>query len=282
MDDDICSNFVVLRNYLLDNLGEAPKFFNDFNNANKYCPNKYCNTDLDKITAGFLWLFEQYFTKYPNNDNNVNVIKPFFLYIISWLSYKLNQKSEYNFTTINDFYTKHVNDNQKYTSLITNDNTCTKLKEIIDKRKDFLEINIEDMAKFYDAFKFLCSMYDNVERNEYDKIVDNAIHFVNKYTDINDYYNVEGTTHSQILFTLLTDYNNFKAQHSSKINNSKELPNLPTGRATKSFLRNSSIKISLIPMTFIFFALLVYLGIVYKNQKNKEENKSLIDSKISD
>ncbi|EAA17874.1 putative yir2 protein [Plasmodium yoelii yoelii] len=321
MNDELCSKFVLLRNYLPDNLRETPSgFFNDSTSLKNYCDNGECNTEFDKIKAGFLWLLAQNCSISQKENYNENNFNSFFLHIISWLSYKLNQKSEYYFTTINDFYTKHINDNEKYTSLIKNGNNYTKFKEIIDKRKNFLEINIYDMAKFYDAFKFLCSMYDNAETHAYEKMVDNAVHFVNKYTDLNDYYNVEGTTHSQILSTLSTNYNNFKAQYSSKITSSKQFPNLPTGRATKSFLRNSSIKISVIPMVFIFFGLLIYLGIVYKvnnnpnkniifkiyiittkltfifyyfyisasktqfkNQKNKEENKSLIcGSKSSD
>ncbi|CDU16023.1 PIR protein [Plasmodium yoelii] len=266
MDDDICPKFVVLRTYLPDNSGESSSgFFEDSNSLNKYCPNKNCNTDLDKITAGFLWLLEQYCSisqKENYDESNINL---FFLYIISWLSYKLNQNSKHNFTTINDFYTKHVNDNHKYNNFINDASKFKNLKETIDKKKDFLDINIYDMAKFYDSFKFLCSMHGNVAMGNYDeKLSNNAIHFFNKYTDINDYYNVEGTPHSQILSALLTDYNKLKTNCASKITNPKKFPSLPTGRATKSFLRNSSIQISVIPMTFIFCALLIYLGIVYK------------------
>ncbi|ETB63230.1 hypothetical protein YYC_00069 [Plasmodium yoelii 17X] len=291
MDDDICGKFDLLRKYFSDNLEDpSPAFFNDFNSLNKYCPNNYCNTDLDKTIAGFLWLLEQNCSISNKKTSDNDCINAFFLYIISWLSYKLNQIPGHHFTTINDFYTKHVNNNQNYTSLINDTSKCTKLKEIIDNRKDLLNINIEDMSIFYDGFKLLCNMHGNLAMGNCDeKLSNNAIHFFNKYTDINDYYNVEGTTHSQILSTLATDYNKLKTKC---INDSIKFPSLPTERATKSFLRNSSIKISVIPMVFIFFGLLIYLGIVYKendsktqfkNQKNKEENKSLTcDSKSSD
>ncbi|CDU16372.1 PIR protein [Plasmodium yoelii] len=291
MDDDLYENFELLRMYLPDNLGETPsKFFNDFNSANNYCPNKYCGTNLNKITAVFLWLFEKNCSKFQNTNSDENNTNAIFLYIISWLSYKLNQITDHSFTKVNDFYTEYVN-NQEYDKIIQDANKCTNIKEIINKNSDLLNINIQEMSKFYEPFKLLCSMYDNATRNVYDNTLsDNAIHFLNKYTDLNDYYNIEDTIYSKILYALLTDYNKLKTKCAKRTTDPIQLPTLPTGRATKKFLRHSSIKISVIPMTFIFFGLLIYLGIVYKasktqfkNQKNKEENISLIyDLKSSD
>ncbi|ETB57996.1 hypothetical protein YYC_04772 [Plasmodium yoelii 17X] len=263
MDDDIYENFDLLRIYLPDNLKEkSAAFSNDFDSLNIYCPNNYCNTDLDKTMAGFLWLFEKNCSKFKNKSSDENNTNPIYMYIISWLSYKLNQIRNHSFTKVSDFYTEYVNNNQEYGKIIQNSNKCANLKEIINTKSDLLNVDIQDLSKFYEAFKLLCNMHDNVVRNSYDKTLsDNVIHFFNKYTDLNDYYNVEDTPHSKILSALLTDYNNLKAK---RINYSIEFPSLPTGRATKSFLRSSSIKISVIPMTFIFFGLLIYLGIVYK------------------
>ncbi|ETB56678.1 hypothetical protein YYC_05497 [Plasmodium yoelii 17X] len=311
MEDDICSNFVVLRTYLPDELGEkAILEFKKSSSFKNYCPNGNCDTNLDKIKAGFLWLFEKICSTYEitdedaqggtqgdtqgdtqentcYNEENINAI---FLYIISWLSYKLNQSSEHNFTKIKDFYNAYVDNNEKYTNIITNAKKCTNLKEIIDKKSDFLDINIKDMSYFYDAFKLLCNMYNSVATSKHDTLLDNAIHFSNEYTNLNDYYNIENSPYSQILSFLSSDYNIFKTKHASKIQDSKKFPILPTEKATKSLIRHSSIQISVIPMTFIFCALLIYLGIVYKasknqvkNQKNKKENKSLtFNSKSSD
>ncbi|EAA18776.1 putative yir1 protein [Plasmodium yoelii yoelii] len=289
--------------YLPDKLGESAKIdFKKSSSLKKYCPNGNCDTNLDKIKAGFLWLFEKNCSKYEitdedgqggthentcYNEKNINAI---FLYIISWLSYKLNQSSEHNFTKIKDFYNAYVNDNTEYNDLITNAQKCTNLKEIIDQKSDLLDINIKDMSDFYDAFKSLCNMYNSVATSKHDTLLDNAINFFNEYTEINDYYNIENSPYSQILSFLSTDYNTFTTKNASKIDNSKKFPILPTEKATKSLIRHSSIQISVIPMTFIFVALLIYLGIMYKasktqfkNQKNKKENNSLIyDSKSSD
>ncbi|ETB57020.1 hypothetical protein YYC_04872 [Plasmodium yoelii 17X] len=300
MDSNICENFDLLRKHLPDNLKEKPSaFFEDLQSLNNYCPNKNCNTDLDKIKAGFLWLFDKNCSKSENTYSDEKNINAIFLYIISWLSYKLNQNSDHYFTKIKDFYNAYVNDNEQYNTIIQNANKCPNLKGIIDKKSDFLNINIEYMSNFYDAFKLLCSMHnDKVMNKQGDAVLNNAIMFFNEYTEINDYYNIENTPYSQILSILSTDYNILKSELASRIDSSKQFPILPTGKATKSFLRNSSIKISLIPMVFIFFALLIYLGILYKvnnksnenasktqfkNQKNKKENKSLMyDSKSND
>ncbi|ETB56675.1 hypothetical protein YYC_05494 [Plasmodium yoelii 17X] len=276
--------------YLPDKLGESAKIdFKNSSNLKNYCPNGNCSTNLDKIKAGFLWLFEQNCStseKTYSDEKNINAI---FLYIISWLSYKLNQSSEHYFTKIQDFFTEYANDNEKYTNLITNAPKCTNLKEIINKKIDLLDINIKDMSYFYEAFKLLCNMHTSVARTKYDTLLGDAIIFLNEYTNLNDYYNIENTPYSKILSFLSTDYNMFKTKHADKINDSK-FPILPTEKATKSLIRHSSIQISVIPMTFIFVALLIYLGIMYKasktqfkNQKNKKENNSLIyDSKSSD
>ncbi|CDU16036.1 PIR protein [Plasmodium yoelii] len=271
MDDDLCGHFVILRNYFPDELGKTPGHeFHQNKNINKYCPigvsgNNECNTDLDKIKAVLLWLFERNCSKFKKAYSDENQINPIFLYIVLWLSYKLNQNSDHYFTKINDFYIEYVNGDQQYNSLINDANKCTNLKEIIDKTNYLLNINIEDMSNFYDAFKLLCNVHDKVSTNAYDNtLLNNAIHFFNKYAEINDYYNIENTPYSKILSTLSTDYNKLKNKCASIDNNPIQFPSLPTGRATKSFLRNSSIKISLIPMTFIFFALIIYLGILYK------------------
>ncbi|CDU15991.1 PIR protein [Plasmodium yoelii] len=269
MDDDICGNFDFLRMYLHDDLEKSTLDFHKNDNIKKYCSNdgsgeKKCNTDLDKIKAGFLWLLEKNcsISKKTYSDESINAI---FLYIISWLSYKLNQNSEHYFTKINDFFTEYVNNNQEYDKIIQNSQGCKNLKEIINKKSDLLNIDIQDMSNFYDVFKSLCNIYGDVAKNTNNtNLSASATIFVNKYTNLNDYYNIENTSYSKILSNILTYYNKLKNKCAERITDPVQLPSLPTGRATKKFLRNSSIQISLIPMTFIFFALLIYLGIVYK------------------
>ncbi|SBW38313.1 BIR protein [Plasmodium berghei] len=278
MDDTLCSNFDVLRMHLPAELGGTSNFeFKKITNFDNYCPSENCNTDLEKITIGFLWLLEQYFTKYPNKGHNVNDIKPFFLYIILWLSHKLNKITDQNFTKINDFYTKHVKNSGKYSNFISDSGRYTNFNEFIEKQKDLLNINIEDLSKFYDASKLICSMYGNVAQNQTDdKLSNNATSFVNKYTELNNIYNNEGAPHSQILSALSTDYNNLKKERDNipslpekkttqdHVQSSKDNSEQISGQFSEDTSSSSSIGNKLFTVLSIFGAIAFLLGISYK------------------
>ncbi|ETB63192.1 hypothetical protein YYC_00265 [Plasmodium yoelii 17X] len=269
MDDDLCSSFFILRNHFPDDLGKTPTLDFDKNtNFMKYCSNKdsgenKCNTDLDKITVGFLWLLEKYYSMSQNKDYNENITNTFFLYMISWFSYKLKENSKHNFTKINDLYNEHVNGSNIYSSFINDANRFTNLKDVLNKKSDFLNINIEDMSNFYDAFKLICSMHDNFKTRKYDTLSNNAISFVNKYAELKDGSNIEGTLHNQILSALSTNYDNLK----KKCKNVQPLPEITasisaqTSRITSS---SSSIGNKLFTVLSIFGVIAFFLGISYK------------------
>ncbi|CXI84731.1 BIR protein [Plasmodium berghei] len=238
MNDDLCQNFDLLRMHLPDELTEKAKLnFNDDSDFKNYCPNGSCNTDLEKITAGFLWLLGQYFTKYSKKGHIVNDIKPFFLYIILWLSYKLNQNSEHKTNQINDFYTNHVINSGKYNSFTSAAYKFTDLKEFIDGQKDLFNINIKDLSKFYDASKLICSMYGKVAQNKTSDTLSNAASFVNKYTTLNNDCNIKGTVRSKIFSTLSTDYDNIKNE--CKDAQCSNFPILPAIKATQNATKGS-------------------------------------------
>ncbi|CDU20328.1 uncharacterized protein PY17X_1371900 [Plasmodium yoelii] len=269
MDDFLCRKFALLRTYLPDELNtNVTSDFEENPNFKKYCYNQgsgvnECNTDLDKITVGFLWLLEQYFTISKDISYNENNTNAFFLYVISWFSYKLKQNSEHNTTKINDFYTEYVNNSNKYGSFKSHAYRYTDLKEFIAEQKDLLNINIEDLSKFYDAFKLICSMYGNFETNKHEQLPDNATSFVNKYTELKDDSNIKGTLHSQLLSALLTDYNNLK----EKCKDIQPLPEITSNiYALSSGYTSSSSSIGkkLFTVLSIFGAIAFLLGISYK------------------
>ncbi|CXI28619.1 BIR protein [Plasmodium berghei] len=237
MNDDLCQKFDLLRMHLPDELTENAKLnFNDDLDFKKYCPENSsgkneCNNNFDKIKAGFLWLLGICYSTLKNKNYKENNTNAFFLHMISWFSYKLNQITGHDSTTINDFYTKHVINSGKYKKFISDSSKFTELKEFIDKRNDFMNINIEYMSKFYDAFKLLCNMYGNVATNTNGATLsNNATNFVNTYTELNN-YNGEGTAYRQILSSLSTDYDNIK----KKCSNIPSLPDIKTTQnATKS------------------------------------------------
>ncbi|ETB59950.1 hypothetical protein YYC_03300 [Plasmodium yoelii 17X] len=310
MNDELCGKFGSLSEYLPDDLSKTSSLdFYDNNNFKNYCPDKNCNNEIDKITIGFLWLLEQYVAKYSNQGIIEKNTKPFFLYIISWLSYKLKRNSEHNINKINDFYTEYIKNSGKYNEFISDSGKYTNLNEFIDEQNDLFNINIEDLSKFYDAFKLICSMYSNVETNNHDKLPNNANDFIDKYKELNNNYNVKGTGRSKIFSALSTNYNNFKNYCTSKGIKYKDFPLIPDTEAeiyaltSEDTSSSSSIGNKLFTVNNkelkIFFHYIyaninikIILFVIWisetssktifkrKNKKYKEENKSLIyDSK---
>ncbi|ETB59350.1 hypothetical protein YYC_02868 [Plasmodium yoelii 17X] len=269
MDDDLCGKFGSLRQYLPDDLDQKSSLdFHDNSKFVKYCPDKNCNTDLEQIGIGFLWLLEEYFTKYLDKGSIEKNAKPFFLYIISWLSYKLNKKSKGKFTTINDFYTNHVNRSDKYKKFRDDSSKFTSFNEFIDEQKYLFDINIEDLSKFYDAFKLICDMYGNVETNKHENLPNNANDFINKYTELNNNCNIKGAARSKIFSALSTNYDNFKNYCTSKGIECKDFSSLPEitefSALTSGYTSSSSIGNKLFTVLSIFGAIAFFLGISYK------------------
>ncbi|VTZ78742.1 uncharacterized protein PY17X_1000500 [Plasmodium yoelii] len=270
MNDDLCGKIDFLRKYLPDDLDKITALdFYGYENFGNYCPHKNCNTDLEKITIGFLWLLEQYVAKYSNQGNIEKSTKPFFLYIISWLSYKLKRNSEHNINKINDFYTEYIKNSGKYNEFISDSGKYTNLNEFIDEQNDLFNINIEDLSKFYDAFKLICSMYSNVETNNHDKLPNNANDFIDKYKELNNNYNIKGTGRSKIFSALSTNYNNLKNYCTSKGIKYKDFPLIPDTEAeiyalTSEDTSSSSIGNKLFTVLSIFGAIAFFLGISYK------------------
>ncbi|VTZ79793.1 PIR protein [Plasmodium yoelii] len=286
MDYDLCEQFDTLRNYIPDESNTS--ISNDIHNLENikyYCSNKEseeteCETDLDKIKAGCLWLFEQLFLENKKNTNTVP-------YIIIWLSYKLNQKTYEEITDLNDFYKKCIENNTHYTDCKQGGQDCSgslnsntgynNYKEIINVRKGLLSTNIEKMSKFYDAFKLLCNVYTEFnEKNTISKeSLENAKKFVEKYNELSKYSdNTEDDSYYQVLSTLSNDYINLKQYCDSNSIDCNNIPPLtPTETAengmqsyekicddTPSF----SIVKKLILALLIFSAITIFLGIFFK------------------
>ncbi|CDU16391.1 PIR protein [Plasmodium yoelii] len=291
MDNTMCRRFDTLRNYLPDELDKTALELESLSSLNNYCSNgeseeTKCKTDLDKINAGFLWLFDQLFVK--NKKDDINIAE----YIIIWLSYMLNLKKESKITKLNDFYSNYIEINTHYTNCNNDSRDPSKslkgitgynnYKEIIDKKKELFNINSEYMSKFYDAFKTLCNMYTELDANKPNNknYLDCAKKFVEKYKKFNGDSRIIGdNSYKQILSTLSNDYNNFKNFCSSSSIDCSDVPSLPDINTIQnpalssepspelSFevtSSSSSIASKLIPVLSIFGAIAIFLGISYK------------------
>ncbi|EAA17750.1 putative yir4 protein, partial [Plasmodium yoelii yoelii] len=198
----------------------------------------------------------------------------FFYILFHGLSYKLKRNSEHNINKINDFYTEYIKNSGKYNEFISDSGKYTNLNEFIDEQNDLFNINIEDLSKFYDAFKLICSMYSNVETNNHDKLPNNANDFIDKYKELNNNYNIKGTGRSKIFSALSTNYNNLKNYCTSKGIKYKDFPLIPDTEAeiyalTSEDTSSSSIGNKLFTVLSIFGAIAFFLGISYK-VNNKE------------
>ncbi|ETB56475.1 hypothetical protein YYC_05548 [Plasmodium yoelii 17X] len=277
MYHSLCGIFNILINYLADELGKSTKYEFDKNeDLKKYCPNgdseNKCETDLDKIKAGFLFLFEQIIV---NNIDNLSKeeAKVFIIYIMIWFNYMLNLKNVNNIN-INDFYTKYTEENTNYIKCKSDDIDCNNIlkdqlgynnfTEIINERKDLLNIKFEDPSKVYDSFKLLCNMYYEVNGGDSnpENQLKTANQFFEKYKELNGYSDItEDSPYYQVLSTLSNDYNNIKNECSDC--QSSNFPTIPT------YSRRSVIKNTLISIAFIVASVSIFLGIAYK-VNNKE------------
>ncbi|SCL85686.1 Plasmodium variant antigen protein Cir/Yir/Bir, putative [Plasmodium chabaudi adami] len=247
------------------------------NYLSDYCPNKnngrngQCETNDEKITAGFIWLLVMFEylceEKYPQNEKYQYVE-----YAILWLSYMLNQISNEGTPTLKDFYTNNIEKNTNYTTHVTSvsDNNH---KETIDKKIKLMNMNKKIISKFYDVFKSLCSMYSELDDDEpdYTNCLKNAQKFVGEYQKFlnNNDVDIDDSSYKQILPILSNGYDNFK----KKCNNGKysDFPPFPMTKTTQHSAHiseatssSSSTASKLIPVLSIFVAIPILLGIAYK------------------
>ncbi|ETB59037.1 hypothetical protein YYC_03329 [Plasmodium yoelii 17X] len=276
MEKDICPKFDLLRTYLPDNLGDVPKSeLKEIKEYKDYCPDDDCNTEIEQITIGFLWLLGKCYYEFKSKShNNTNA---FFIYLVSWLSYKLNQNKGNNFTTINDFFTNNVISNGKYSKFTNEAFKISDLDEFMKERTDLLNMNIKDMSKFYDAFKLLCIMYDNYSTNKDNKtLLNSANDFVKVYASLNNDRNIEDTVRNKILPVLSTNYDHFKNncnRNGVKCKDFLSLSEIETNlfALTSEDTSSSSTGNKLFTVLSIFGAIAFFLGISYK-VNNKELN----------
>ncbi|SCL86671.1 BIR protein [Plasmodium berghei] len=304
MDAEICKNFLLVRTNFPDQLDSDGEYkFKDDGHFKKYCSGNNCSSNLEKVNAGCLYFFDEFFkdsSVFKSVANsNIDIVD----YIIIWLSYMLNLKeNDYN-NSLNHFYTTYIN-NEKYKNPIDGVEAYSNYKNIIEKKHDLTKMNIKDISKFYDSFILLCEMYTafNDDNKNCTNCSEKANKFVKKYQELDgDSNNTEGTSYSKILSTLSTDYNNLKNKCSNiptlpEVNTSQNTPKSPgqnSAQTSEVTPLSSSIGNKLIPVLLIFSAIAFFLGIFYKYSlfksrkraqkqylreklKNKEENGSLI------
>ncbi|CAD2084739.1 PIR protein CIR protein [Plasmodium vinckei brucechwatti] len=228
------------------------KYFNYGNTSGQL----KCNDYLETASYVLIYLLEK-LKKYNLEDDKLAE------YAILWLRYKLNQSLGHNKTKLIDFYTNHIENNKHYNKKINGDGSPT-YKEIIDKKKDLM--NIKEMTEFSYPFKLLLLLYNKNNSKSGNCIhSDDAKNFAKEFEKLIQISNkIESSSYNKLLYRLSDDYNNLK----NKCTNFPPLPKTKTPLTT------------LIPGLSTFSVIPVFLGIAYKTilkekiKKSKEENET--------
>ncbi|CAD2094046.1 PIR protein CIR protein [Plasmodium vinckei brucechwatti] len=255
--EDLYSVFNKIDRYFYEIMqnGASSEYHNLF--INRYCPkrqnNAICFYYHEMARSGVINLLEN-LEKYNLEYDKLAE------YAILFLSYKLKQHSQYKSTNLNTFYTKYiVNNNDDYSKNIKfNGLTC---KEIIEKKKDLMNMNINEISKFNEAFSILCKLYNEINKSNMDcnKCSNDANEFVQNFEELNNDSNINGnTSYIKLLSTLSNDYNNL-------INKCTDFPPLPKIKTPLT---------KLIPVLSTFPVIPVFLGIAYKTIYKKKIKKS--------
>ncbi|ETB61175.1 hypothetical protein YYC_02101 [Plasmodium yoelii 17X] len=291
----LCQKFDNSRKGFPDKLNGSGEY--DFKGGllKKYCPNNQCESDTDKINAGCLGLFIDMFGTHGSSFS-LRTYKDEAACILIWLGYILTLKPHNEITSLMDFYSNYMQNYEKYTEHIIANQIYKNYKEIIDAIKEYMNIDISNMAKFYELLKLLCDMNSTYTKDKSTECLQHANKFVDEYRMLlNDDKNIDNSTYSKVLRVVSNYYNNFEnGRDFSKIEIT--FPTLPTKKTTpkvevegsdrtkkveslsgtgksdntmttlssNTTLSSSSILNKIIPVLSIFGAIAVFLGISYK------------------
>ncbi|SCL90130.1 CIR protein, partial [Plasmodium chabaudi adami] len=229
-----------------------------------YCPFKStpkkneCHSYAEMVSSAVLFFLKWLETSYDYGDYLKN--DKLAEYAILWLSYKLNKYPQNKITTLNDFYTEHIEKNEYYNVKITKSSKT--YKDIIYRKHDLMNIGIKEISQFYDAFKSLCDMYNEIDKENQDcaNCFQKANEFFVSFEKLNGNSDITGnSSYRQILYTLSTDYDDFKNDFAEKCSGYSDIPALSAIKTPLIFL----IARKFIPV-LLAFAIPIFLGIAYK------------------
>ncbi|SCL87279.1 CIR protein, partial [Plasmodium chabaudi chabaudi] len=240
-------------------------YFSPNNLLKAYCTGRVngqtgiCFSYADMISSSVLLLLKLLETSYDYEDYLKN--DKLAEYAILWLSYKLNKYPQKGINALNDFYTKHIEKNKYYNEQITKSSDKKTYKDIIYRKHDLMNIGIKDMPKFYEALKSLCDMYTEIDKSNpnFEICLEKANEFAANFEKFNGNSDITGnSSYRKILYTLSTDYDDFKNDFAEKCTDCKDIPTLSAIKTPLILL----IARKLIPV-LLAFAIPIFLGIAY-------------------
>ncbi|SCL89366.1 CIR protein [Plasmodium chabaudi chabaudi] len=256
-----------------------------------YCPipknvvNQEC-TYYEQVVASAFTVLLKDFKKVYDDDDGVLEDDKIADYAILWLSYKIIQELHGKINNLKEYYHKYLKGNEKYIKENSDAEAYKTYNDIINKKQDLMNMDIQIISKFYEALQILCNMYNEDKEKNPDcaKCSKKANEFVENFKELNDNSNhTYGSSYSQLLHILSNDYDNFKNCCNKKKGESCDFPSLPQITPQKSIAKNSlespghtygqtsevvssksSIANTLIPVLSTFAAIPMFLGIAYK------------------
>ncbi|EAA19969.1 putative yir3 protein [Plasmodium yoelii yoelii] len=225
-----------------------------------YCTDGECDDDTDKINARCLHVFDAFFKDKSVFENdakgNIYIVQ----YILIWLSYVFSLIKSEEKGSLNEFYNKYIENGERYKKEINDVTTYKNYKDLIDRNKYILSMDMSIISKLYDAFSTLCDIYIDLDTNNSDCTQDSekANQFVETYKKIIIDHNIgENIRYFYVLINLLTDYDNLKKKCGI-------FPSTPDIKKIISEATSSSIASKFIPILSILVAIPIFLGIAYK------------------
>ncbi|SCL91243.1 CIR protein, partial [Plasmodium chabaudi adami] len=263
MASGVCGAINVIEKLITVKEEDSGVYFTPNHALKTYCNVKeggigVCFSYAEMVSSSVLFLLKLLEIDYHYEDDLKN--DKLAEYAILWLSYKLNKYSQKGITTLNDFYTKHIEKNEYYNVEITKSSKT--YKDIIYRKHDLMNIGIKEISQFYDAFKSLCDMYNELDKDNQDcaNCSQKANEFVAIFEKLNGNSDITGnSSYRQILYTLSTDYDDFKNDFAEKCIQCTDLPTLSAIKTPPILL----IARKLIPV-LLAFAIPIFLGIAYK------------------
>ncbi|CDU15978.1 PIR protein [Plasmodium yoelii] len=227
-----CGDFGTFWKFFPDELKDSGEY--DFKNSlfKKYCPKGSCNNDIDKINAGCLWLIYELFVKLGFSAGQ-HVLKYDSVCIIIWLGYIISLKPQDGINKLSDYYSKHIKDNAEYSKHEIGNEKYNNYKNIIDEIQEYMDIDINDMPKFYKLLKLLCNMNTAYTEGKSTEVLQHANDFVDEYGKLlNDDNNIKDSSYNKILNVLSIYYDKFGK--GTRFNNTPiTRPSLPTQKTPK-------------------------------------------------
>ncbi|SBW38340.1 BIR protein, partial [Plasmodium berghei] len=237
---NVCETFKGIEELLNDDF-----YLHGINDNTKlleiYCPissetgKRECKTASQRVNAATVLLFNHLFSGDENIESD-NKNNEYIMYIMLWLSSKMNLITDGTYGSVSDFYTTFIKNGD--VDVDVDDNYYYDYFDKISEKKEIMKIKIEGMHELYELLKDLCNAINN--SSEDSSNCSDCSNFANKWKDQSNKL-VEKETkvyedeyYCDVLLTLKKAYEKFKKDNGiqnklpelekiEKINNCKEL-----------------------------------------------------------